>query len=466
MQNTLTKNIIYKILHQIILFIFPLILTPYISRVLGAKSLGIYSFYSSISIYFSYLAMLGINIYGNRAIAQVKENDLKVKKVFTNIYVLQFIASIISILLYLIFILISKNKIISIIMIMNILTSLFNINWLYFGQEKFKPVIFTQLIAKTLITILIFVFVKNGNSLVIYSLLKCSSDLIFNIILFVFSIKYIKLNNISKTNIKNNLKPCLLLFIPAIATTIYQQTDKVMIGILVNKTEVGYYECASKLITITLGLVSAVLTVISPKMSNLISRKKDDDSKKLFNNSINYILCLATAISFGIISISKEFVPLFFGSSYKSSINLTIGLAVSLLFVSFSNSLKLLYLIPEEKDKIYTNSVIYGTILNIILNYVLINKYNAMGAVISTVITELFVLIYQILKIKNDLNLHNIIKNLIIYIIFGIIMYSIVSLVATIDISLIYKTIIEILTGIIIYVTLCLIYFIKTKNKI
>lgn len=466
MHNTLTKNIIYKILHQIILFIFPLILTPYISRVLGAKSLGVYSFYYSISIYFSYLAMLGINIYGNRAIAQVKENVLKVKKVFTNIYVLQFIASIISILLYLIFILISKNKIISIIMIMNILTSLFNINWLYFGQEKFKPVIFTQLIIKTLITILIFIFVKNENSLIIYSILKCSSDLIFNIILFVFSIKYIKLNNISKTSIKNNLKPCLLLFIPAIATTIYQQTDKVMIGILVNKTEVGYYECASKLITITLGLVSAVLTVISPKMSNLISRKKDDDSKKIFNNSINYILCLATAISFGIISISKEFVPLFFGSSYKSSINLTIGLAVSLLFVSFSNSLKLLYLIPKEKDKIYTNSVICGTILNILLNYILISKYNAMGAVISTVITELFVLIYQILKIKNNLNLHNIIKNLIIYIIFGIIMYSIVSLVATINISLIYKTILEILTGIIIYVTLCLIYFIKTKNKI
>lgn len=466
MYKTLTKNITYKILHQIILFIFPLILTPYISRVLGVKSLGIYAFYYSISIYFSYLAMLGINIYGNRAIAQVKENDKTLKKVFTNIYVLQFIASIISLLLYLIFILISKNKIISIIMIMNILTSLFNINWFYFGQEKFKPVIFTQLIIKTLITILIFVFVKNENSLIIYSLLKCSSDLIFNIILFIFSIKYIKFNNISKTSVKNNLKPCLLLFIPALATTIYQQTDKVMIGILVNKTEVGYYECASKLITITLGLVSAVLTVISPKMSNLISRKKDDDSKKLFNNSINYILCLATAISFGIISISKEFVPLFFGNSYKSSINLTIGLAVSLLFVSFSNSLKLLYLIPKEKDKIYTNSVIYGTILNIILNYIFISKYNAMGAVISTVFTELFVLIYQILKIKNNLNLHNIIKNLIIYIIFGIIMYSIVSLVATINMSLIYKTIVEILTGIIVYVTLFLIYFTKTKNKI
>ncbi len=466
MYKTLTKNITYKILHQIILFIFPLILTPYISRVLGVKSLGIYSFYYSISIYFSYLATLGINIYGNRAIAQVKENDKTLKKVFTNIYVLQFIASIISLLLYLIFILISKNKIISIIMIMNILTSLFNINWFYFGQEKFKSVIFTQLIIKTLITILIFVFVKNENSLIIYSILKCSSDLIFNIILFIFSIKYIKFNNISKTSVKNNLKPCLLLFIPALATTIYQQTDKVMIGILVNKTEVGYYECASKLITITLGLVSAVLTVISPKMSDLTSRKKDDDSKKLFNNSINYILCLATAISFGIISISKEFVPLFFGSSYKSSINLTINLAVSLLFVSFSNSLKLLYLIPKEKDKIYTNSVIYGTILNIILNYIFISKYNAMGAVISTVITELFVLIYQIIKIKKDLNLHNIIKNLIIYIIFGIIMYSIVSLVATINMSLIYKTIVEILTGIIVYVTLCLIYFTKNKNKI
>ena len=100
-----------------------------------------------------------------------------------------------------------------------------------------------------------------------------------------------------------------------------------------------------------------------------------------------------------------------------------------------------------------------------------VNVFITLGvALILIIIIISFFIYFQInlvqTKIKNDLNLHNIIKNLIIYIVFGIIMYSIVSLVATINMSLIHKTIVEILTGIIVYVTLCLIYFTKTKNKI
>ena len=64
------KNFLYNVIYQIFIFIVPLITTPYISRVLGASNIGIYSYTYSIVYYFMLATMLGINNYGARTIAK------------------------------------------------------------------------------------------------------------------------------------------------------------------------------------------------------------------------------------------------------------------------------------------------------------------------------------------------------------------------------------------------------------
>ena len=46
--NKVVKNYFYNLSYQILILIIPLITTPYISRVLGAKGIGIFSYTSSI----------------------------------------------------------------------------------------------------------------------------------------------------------------------------------------------------------------------------------------------------------------------------------------------------------------------------------------------------------------------------------------------------------------------------------
>ena len=83
------KNFLYNVIYQILIFIIPLILTPYISRVLGVRNIGVYSYTYSIISYFMLFAMLGINNHASRNIAKCFENKEKLSYTFCSIYSFQ-----------------------------------------------------------------------------------------------------------------------------------------------------------------------------------------------------------------------------------------------------------------------------------------------------------------------------------------------------------------------------------------
>ena len=138
--NHLKKNIVYQIVYQILLIILPLITTPYVSRVIGVEGLGIYSYSLSIANYFILFAMLGLNNYGSRTIAQVRNDKKKLNKTFWEVYLMQCITALIIIVFYIIFIIYSNNlnKYIYLIQGLSVAATLLDINWFFFGLEEFK----------------------------------------------------------------------------------------------------------------------------------------------------------------------------------------------------------------------------------------------------------------------------------------------------------------------------------------
>ena len=98
--SSIKKNFLYNSLYQILVMFIPLITTPYISRVLGAQGVGTYSYAYSIANYFVLFIMLGLNNYGNRTIARVRDNEEKLSKTFWSIYALQLFLGIIINIIY------------------------------------------------------------------------------------------------------------------------------------------------------------------------------------------------------------------------------------------------------------------------------------------------------------------------------------------------------------------------------
>ena len=80
------KNLIYNVTYQILVIILPFITAPYISRVLGAHNVGVYSYTQAFANYFYLFAMLGVMNYGNRTIAAVRDDFEEIKRRFWEIF--------------------------------------------------------------------------------------------------------------------------------------------------------------------------------------------------------------------------------------------------------------------------------------------------------------------------------------------------------------------------------------------
>mgnify|MGYP000060475785 CR=1 FL=1 len=443
------KNFLYNVIYQVFIFIIPLISTPYISRVLGVDNIGIYSYTYSIVYYFMLGSMLGINNYGAREIAKKSENKKEMSKTFFSIYFLQLFCCFIMILLYFLFISIYNYEYKSILFIQFIylLSCIFDINWLFFGLEKFKITISRNIIIKTFSLVLIFLLVKNESDLWIYTLVMSISTLISQLYLWIFAKREIKFYKVKIKEIFYHLPKCIILFIPIIAYSIYRVMDKTMIGSMASTIQLGNYESAEKIINIPISFITALGTVMIPHMSKI----EEDDLEEKIIHSFNLCFFFIMPMVLGLFIISEDFTIVFFGNEFIDTGKLIILLLPTVVFGGITSVIRSNYLIPKDKDRIYIASTILGAIVNLMLNIIFIKKFGAFGACIGTIFAEFTVMTYQIINTRNNINYKRIISNILSYFIKALIMAFIIFIVGLLVDNIVLRLILRIILAIIIY---------------
>lgn len=454
--NQLKKNFLYNSSYQILKLIIPLITEPYLARVLGLEGVGTYSYTYSIVYYFMLATLLGVNDYGNRSIARVRDNKEKLSKTFWEIYIFQLILGIVMLVSYFIYISIfsSDYRRIFLIQSLFILSAILDINWFYFGLEKFKTTIGRNIIIKVLTVFLIFIFVKNTSDIYIYTFIMSIMTVISQLALWGFLKRDIHFVKVSKKDIQKHIKPNLTLFLPVISVSLYKIMDKIMLGILSNITEVGYYESAEKIINVPLALISALGTVMLPRISNMLVTGDEKMATSYISKSISFIMFLSFAMCFGIISVSYEFAPIYFGPQFKKTGILMIYLSITIPFCSFANVLRTQYLIPKARDKDYLIASIIGAIINIVLNLILIPSMKSIGAGIATIFAEFFVMLYQIIAVRKDLPIKDYVKSVIPFLLKSIIMFILIIIIKCFRFTPIITILLQVIIGILIYIIL------------
>ena len=460
------KNFIYNVFYQMLIIILPLITIPYVSRILGSKGVGIYSYTYSIVYYFMLIALLGINNYGNRTIAKVRDDKNKLSKAFISIYSIQLFMSILMIILYLIYIALFNNRYMDVATIQTIylISCIFDFNWFFFGLEKFKLTVVRSTLVKLLSLFGIFMFVKTKNDVWLYTLILSLSTLFSNILLIPFLLKEIELVNVKFTDIKKHIKPVLILFVPVIAVSLYRIMDKIMLGLLSNINEVGYYEQADKIVMIPLGIITALGTVMLPRISNLVSKGENKKILDYIKKSVKFMMFLAFPMCFGMIAVANDFVPIFLGKGFVKTGYLISCISCIIVFTSFANIIRTQYLLPKEKDNIYIISVIGGAIINLICNLIFIPLYASIGACIGTIAAELIVMLYQVYKVKDELPIKEYLKDILPLFIEALVMFIIILFIKLLPISAIYKVIIQVFVGAGIYGLLNYKYIFEITN--
>lgn len=466
-QTSIKKNLGFQTAYQILNTCLPLITAPYLSRVLGARQLGVYSYTSSIVAYFVLIAMLGTVNYGTRSIAAVKDNQIELDKTFWSIYCLQAAVSSVTLIAYvgyLIFVC-KENQLISTIQIVAIIDCLFNINWLFFGLERFQLTVTRSFFIRLLTVALILILVKKQSDLWLYTAIMLGGTLGSDLVLWIYLPKTVSAHRIYVKDVLPHIKPNLILFIPLLAMSVYHTMDKTMLGLLSSYEQTGYYYNADKVINIPTGILTGIPAVLLPRMTSLITAGKKREGDKLFVLSLEGVVALSIAISFGIAAISKEFTPVFFGEGYDECIILIMVLSPVLIIKGFSITARNQYLIPCKLEKVLICSVISGAIINLFLNWMLIPKMGALGAVIGTLSAELFACAIQYRIMRKHIKLSLLYRNACFYLANGIGMFFVIRLVANIPISVYYKVIFEVIVGAAFYIIICCVFWKCTNNR-
>lgn len=457
MENkVVAKNYIYNFVYQILVIILPIVTIPYLSRTLGSENIGIYSYTYSIINYFIMMSTLGIVQYGQRQIAYIQLKKEERSKCFWELFLLRTLTVTLSLVCYLIFFCFQKEYgVYYRILIIELIATIFDISWFYQGMEKFKKVVLRNSLVKLTTLILIFCLVKTPNDLWKYILIYVSSNFIGNITLWVNLPTYVDKIKITFTDLKKHIKPTLSLFLPQIAISIYTILDKTMLGFMCeNIAEVGFYEQAQKIVKIPLLVITALETVMIPRIASSYIKKDYHKLENYMKNTLRFVWLLGIPIVFGIIAIAPKFVPWFFGTDYLKVSILMIILSPIVLLISLSTITGSQYLMTIEKEKNHTVIVIIGAITNVLLNFLLIPKYESVGAAISTLTAEFVITSLEIafLLKRKMLTINTIFQGFVKYLLSGIFMFLIIYLFAEYMPVGVIWTFVTILLGMVVYV--------------
>lgn len=470
-KKSITKNYIYNVIYQILTIILPIITTPYVSRVLGAENIGIYSYTVSITTYFITIGSLGLALYGQREVAYVQNDKKRYSKVFWEIVLLKIITLLFALIIFYLSFVIRNNdyQIYYKILVLEIIGNLLEISWFLRGLEEFKKTVVRNILIKVISVTCIFIFVKTSEDLVKYFVIYVLSILIGNVSLWLYLPKY--LVKIDKISLVRHIKPALALFIPQIAIQVYTMLDKVMIGTIIdNKAEVGFYEQSQKVIKMLLTIITSLGVVMLPRIANTFAKGDKEKIKKYMYKSFNFVCFMAFPMILGIIAVSDTFVPIFFGIGYEKVAILMKIISLIILFIGLSNVIGTQYLLPTKRQTEYTISVIIGAVINFCINILLIPNYGAIGASIGTVVAEGTVTIIQAIFVRKDFNFMKVIKKSKNYFIASLIMYVICILINYIKVNSLLLIILQMSIGGISYIAILLILkdsFLKEiKDKI
>lgn len=463
----LNTNMVFSVLYRLSICVLPLVVTPYIARVLSPDDNGAYVFTSTVACFFIMFCKLGLESYGNRTIAACRDDPEERSRVFFSLYVIQLIASAVSVLMYLgmIGLFITERKNVYWLQLMYVLSGLFDVSWFFYGMERFKLTTIRSLISRGLIIAGVFLFVKTESDLAVYTGIMAGLFLLEQLMLVPFLARFLHPVRITRADIVKHLKPNFKLFVPILALNLYHWTDKLMLGFICDDSTISYYNYAESIINLPKGVIQALSAVMLPRFSYMVTHRQHSECRKLMGGSMELVCFSACALCFGIIGVSPVFVPFFLGEMYQPTILLTMELAIAVLPMSITDAIQSQYLVPFKRDNLNMAAITLGAIVNIVMNVLLIPRLGASGAVIGTLLAETAVFAFLMAKIKDVISLRGMLSSLLPYMAFGALEAGLALLLGRLPLAPLPRLAVMIICAAALYLALSFAYFAVRKRR-
>lgn len=386
------KNTAWLLAGSIARMLVQLVIGAISARYLGPSNYGTLNYVAAYINLFSIICELGLSIIIVNEIVNHKDEDGTY--VGTTI-AMRIIASVISTgaLLFITKIVEGNDPVIRGIVIirsMGLIFDSFNtISFWYQSKLQSKYTTFYELIAYVLSSIYkISILVFNKDIFWFAAATTVDSFLLAVFFLWGFRKHSIQKLRINVTLCKKLLKLGLPFIFSGIMVYIYGQTDRIMIGKMLTRTDVGFYSCAS-----TIGTMIAFVPQAIMNSSKTVVMEQFNKNQYIFElkmrQSLAAVLWIMNIYAVFLLVFGRYVISFLFGKDYIPATN-ALNVLIWSYGLSYVGTLRNVWLICENKISYASFFSTFGALINIILNFFMIPKLGIVGASIATVVTQCF----------------------------------------------------------------------------
>lgn len=394
-------NIVYNAVYQIFLVLVPLITVPYLSRVLGPKTYGIYSSVNNTMQFLMVFCTLSIAYIGMRTISRTRVygSPQDLTEAFWGLWYFQGLASIVTISVVILVCITLKVQYWCEILLMvpYLISAQVDISWFFQGLADFGRVVFKNTAVRLVSVVCILLWVKSPADLWKYLLIMSVSTMLGSFVFWFDIHRYVgkPVNHFYKYH--ETIRTIITLMIPQIATQIYTSLDKPLLGVFQNSTQVAYYDNSQRISNMILGVITSISLVIMPKMAS----EGKETQKVVLKKSLEATVMLGTLFAVVIMANTKQFVPFFFGEKFVPMTPLMFFFTLTIIMIPTGGVFANQFALANHRDKDYAIPVVIGAVLEIVLSFLLDRPFGAMGAMIAILITEAIVLVLRLWIVRD-----------------------------------------------------------------
>jgi polysaccharide transporter, PST family len=387
---------------QLATFLLPLIVVPYLSRVLGPGPWGLVFFAQSFAAWLTLVIEYGFNLSATRELARCREDNGRVSALVSGVHgakagllLLSIVAALAAALAVPLF---REHPGILIGAWMLCAVQGFSPMWYFQGCERMGLPALLTVVARALSTVLILILVKSPDHAALVLYIQAGSLFVAHALCLWVLYREVAWALPTFPGIMATMRTGWSMFLFRSSVALYTTANAFVLGLLAPPPVVAFFASAERVSKSLLQMLSPVSQALYPRINSLIDGERDK-AKKIVRLSLAFMAAGGVILGGLIAVFAPWIVRIVLGPGYEPVVPVLRILSLLMPLISVSNVLGIQWMLPNRMDKPFNRIIIAAGAINIVLAVLLAMRWGAIGMATAVVVTELFVTLAMVLVV-------------------------------------------------------------------
>lgn len=405
-RKRLTENVAALTILQLLHYATPLITMPYLVRILDPAQFGLLSFAQGIALYLSVLTDYGFDLSATRAIATNRDNLTAIAQIMWSTICAKTLLMVVCGLILLVLVgvvpQLHNAAPVHFVSFLYVIGTAFFPIWLFQGTEKIKLAAIMMGVARLLTIPALFLFVHHPADYVRAAAIQASVEVIASAFAWPVILLHLKVRWVrpSFRGIIDGFVHAWPLFLSGSAFYVSTSSTTVLLGLVSDKAQVGYYSAAEKLVRAVIAALNPLTQALFPHVM-AVKAKSSLQALQLLRKSFRVVGGVSLSLSLIIFLTAHPVCRITLGPSFSPTIPILRALSPLPVLFGLIGVFGTQTLLTFQMDRTVSRIMLAAAALGAPLTLILSWRLAGLGAAVASAIVAATMVVFMIAALKN-----------------------------------------------------------------